>query len=84
MNNLPKSITWTGYGKSRLSKVTYPSVFDEELLVDDLNNTDEWIEEECYNSSFSLIRSPLSIKNYKRIQPVLIVRRRCPVNFDKL
>ncbi len=78
MNNLPKSITWTGHGKSRLSNVTYPSALEEELLVDELN-TDECLEEECHHSSHSLIRSPTSIKYYKRSQRVLIVRKRSPV-----
>ena len=79
MNILPKSITWTGHGKSRLSIMTYPSALEEELLVDELN-TEECIEE--LHSSHSLIRSPTSIKNYKRSQPVLIVRKRSPVSFE--
>lgn len=81
MNNLPKSITWTGHGKSRLSNVTYPSVLNEELQIDEPNN-DECREEECYHSSHLLIRTPTSIKDYKRSMPVLIVRKRSPTKCE--
>lgn len=80
MQNLPKSITWTGYGKSRLSKVSFPEIEEIAYLedityeIDDLNeDTPSYTHQLSHVLS---IRTPVSIKNYKRTQPVLIVRKR--------
>ena len=70
MPYLPKSITWQGYGKSRLSKVTYPEYSDEEVMT---------VQNEVITSKLSLaIRSPISIKHMKQTPPVLVINKRKP------
>lgn len=79
---IPKNINWEGYGKSRLSKVSFPEPLDEysfhvyvEDDVEDLEdvNDDGYV---CLPSSSMRIRTPVSIKNYKRSQPIVIRRKK--------
>lgn len=89
MPTIPKSLTWTGYGKSRLSKVSYPDVYEEVVNNVEQQNDDEFdvLIDDIYMRMKSHplalhIRTPVSIKQYKRSQPILIVRKRKPVKYD--
>jgi hypothetical protein len=83
MYNLPKSISWAGCGKSRLSIVSFPDAVDEEentidMIVDEEENMENTynIGNLCLTSPTRSIRTPVSIKCYKRSQPVLIVPKK--------
>ena len=66
MNFIPRSMNWQGYGKSRLSNVSYPIVVDSDNIVD----------ENKERQRKYAIRQPVSLKNYKKPLPVLIVPKK--------
>jgi hypothetical protein len=71
---LPRSITWQGHGKSRLSNVSFPDVEDIDLKEEVNEHFD--MQPIYIPSSPISIRRPTSLKDYRKALPTLVVRKR--------